>query len=337
MKFVRPGILFLAVAFIPNFGRAHESFLPLHHHSSSHTHSIGGEEAHSHAHEGGKDVRSHSPHSTAEHRFAFAAGGRFTRYSLEGEKAHLWETGVGFDYAVLPWLHLGGDVSYGWFDSDAGRAAGLLAPHAHVDFHIPIAPAWEVIAGFEVGFPGGEEALVGKHWELAPHVELRYDRGGWFAEAGARLVFVTGEDNHEHEHAAHEHAEEAGETEEHGEEEEHHGEEEAHGEEEHHEAGATHVHAADFHETVEPHGERELQYSVGVGVRLLQKRLTLETQLTGVRVLAGETPADDYLRAGVRGSWALTERVLLTTEGSIPITDAERNQWQTSMGVRVSF
>ena len=296
----------LVILVAPALSPAHESFLPLHHHTGSHQHA-----GHDHASEApdGKVDHLHEPASPfTEERFAIATGGRYTRYALgEDGPGHLWETGLGIDYAVTPWFHLGGDVSYGWYDSAVGRADGWMKPHAHLDFHIPIRSAWEIIVGLEVGFPGGDEALVGSHWEWAPHLELRYDPGQWFAEAGASLSFIVGDKDNDHEGEAH--------------------------------AGAAHDHgdAVDFHEIVEPHGERELDYYGTLGVRLLDRRLTLAGRLAGVHVLVGETPADDYLRAGLRVSYQLTGKVLLTTEASLPITDAERNQWQISAALRVGF
>lgn len=303
----------LAILVAPALSSAHESFLPLHHHSGSHEHAGHEHAAHDHAHEApdGKGGHLHEPAPAfTEERFAIATGGRYTRYDLgAGEHGHLWEAGLGIDYAVTPWLHLGGDFAYGWYDSDDGRADGWMTPHAHLDFHIPIRGAWEIIVGLEVGFPGGDEALVGDHWEWAPHLELRYDPGQWFAEAGASLSFIVGEKDHAHDHDEHAHEGEA------------------------HDHGDT----ADFHEIVDPHGERELDYYGTLGVRLLDRRLTLAGRIAGVHVLAGETPADDYLRAGLRVSYQVTEKVLLSTEASLPITDAERNQWQISAALRVGF
>ena len=303
----------IAVLVVPTLSPAHESFLPLHHHSGSHQHSGHDHAAHDHAHDepDGKGGHLHEPGPAfTEERFAIATGGRYTRYDLgAGEHGHLWETGLGIDYAVTPWLHVGGDVTYGWYDSPTGRADGWMTPHAHLDFHIPIRSAWEVIVGLEVGFPGGDEALVGDHWEWAPHLELRYDPGQWFAEAGVSLSYIVGEKDHHHDHEGEAHEGEA------------------------HDHGDT----ADFHEIVDPHAERELDYYGALGVRLLDRRLTLAGRLAGVHVLAGETPSDDYLRAGLRVSYQITEKVLLTTESSLPITDAERNQWQISAALRVGF
>lgn len=298
-----------AALLAPTLSTAHESFLPLHHHSGSHGHARHEHAAHSHDEPDGKGGHIHKTPAFTEERFAIATGGRYTRYSLDEGDGHLWETGLGIDYAVTSWLHIGGDVSYGWYDSSAGRADGWMTPHAHLDYHIPLRGAWEVIVGLEVGFPGGDEALVGDHWEWAPHLEVRYDPGQWFAEIGATLAFIVGEEDHAHDHEGHAHEGEA------------------------HDHGDT----ADFHEIVDPHGERELDYYGTLGVRLLDRRLTLAGRLAGVHVLAGETPADDYLRAGLRVSYQITDKVLLTTEGSLPITDAERNQWQVSVGLRVGF
>jgi hypothetical protein len=299
--------LLLLTAFSPLVSSAHESFLPLHHHSSSHEHTAHAG-IHTHREPDGKHVHEHSATALTEERFAFAAGARFTRYSVPDAKAQLWETGVGIDFAVRPWLHVGGDIAYGWFESGRTKVDGWLSPHAHLDLHLPVGGAWEVVAGLDVGLPFGDEALVGEHWEWAPHVELRYDRGGWYAEAEASLAFIKEKGEHDH------HAEEEGDT--------HEGE---------------HEHSMDVPEIVEPHGERELRYGLAAGVRLLDRRLTLESRLTGIHILAGETPEDDYLRTGVRVSWAFDHRWLLSAEGTVPITDAERNQWQASVGLRVGF
>ena len=305
----------IAVLLVAIEAVAHEGFLPLHHHSGIHEH--GG---HAHGHElhsdrSAKHGDTHIGPALTEQRFALASGARFTRYSIDGKDAHLWEVGVGVDYAVVPWLHLGGDFSHGWFDSEDGSADGWLTPHAHLDFHIPLGGAWEVLAGFEVGFPGGEEALVGDHWEWAPHVEVRYDPGNWYAQASASLVLVAGEE-HDHAERGTEHSSEAADQE--------------HSEE-------AHTRTDDFHEVVDPHGERELRYSLAAGVRLLESRLSLESQLSAVHVLSGESPADNYVRAGVRASFTLHKQFIVTAGASVPISDAERNQWQASMGIRVSF
>jgi hypothetical protein len=296
---------------------AHESFLPLHEHGP-HRHSHAAHEHHDHTRDG---KQAHAHDEVEESRWAIATGARYTRYSLDSGSAHLWETGLGADFAILPWLHLGGDVSYGWFNSDESNSSGLLVPHAHLDIHLPLAGHWEVVTGLEVGFPGGDEELVGRHWEWAPHVEIRHDRETWFVAAGASFVIISGEN---HEHHAHEESEEHHEEEGHDHEEE--SEHEDHGEE-----------ALDIHRIVDPHGERELQYYGAFGVRLLDQRLTVETRLSGVHVTSGDTDDRNYLRAGLRASWMLNERLTLTTEGSVPITDAERNQWQVSFGMRVAF
>jgi hypothetical protein len=301
-------------------------------------HSHGG---HSHGVNDGKAGAPFAPEQFRHHRFAFVSGARFTRYSTEDGKAHLWETGVGFDYEIFPSLHIGADLTYGWFDSKTGDADGLLSPHLHFDFHIPLARGWEIGLGVEVGLPGGEEALVGEHWELAPHLEVRYDAGAWFVDADAKLVFVFEEGDH-HQHGGSDHHEHEAEEDESGPHEhaaEPHDEE--HEEETHTDTHDHHLHAhehpEDFHHLVEPHGESELQYSLAAGVRVFDRKLTLESRLAGVRVLAGETAAQNYVRGGFRASWALNERVLLIGEASMPVTDAERNQWQTSIAMRVSF
>lgn len=284
---------------------SHESFLPLHEHGTQ-TH-----EHHGHAHQAhvpdGKSTAHvhHEEHS----RWAVATGLRYTRYSLEDGRALLWETGLGFDYAVLPWLHLGGDVSYGWFDSKGGSADGWLVPHAHVDFHLPLGSNWEAVVGLGVGFPGGEAALVGDHWSWEPHLELRYDRRAWFFATGVNFTIISGETHDEHEH-------------EHGDEEEVH-------EHDHEER--------DFHEIVDPHGQRELRYYGAFGVRMFDERLALEARLTGVHITSGTEDNRNYLRGGIRASWRLTERVSIYAEGNVPLTDAQRNDWQSSAALRIAF
>ena len=121
-----------------------------------------------------------------------------------------------------PWLHVGGDVSYGWFDYQETSDDGWLTPHLHADIHLPLGRGWELIAGLEAGLPEGDETLTGRHWEWAPHLELRYDQPRGFLEAGASYAFISGD---EHNHA---------------------------------EDGAAHAedHALEIHQIVEPHGER---------------------------------------------------------------------------------
>lgn len=329
MRFSKLLLLATALAGSASALRAHEAFLPLHEHYPSvghgHAHSHGA--PHERAATEGKHMRIEPAPEPGEHRFTFASGLRYTRLSVEGERAELWETAAGFDFAVLPWLHLGGEATYGWFDSEAGSADGWMSPSAHADLHLPIGGNWELIAGFGVGFPGGEEALVGEHWLWEPHLELRYDRGAWFVAAGVGLAILTGS-GHQHEEAeAHaEHAEEEGEAHEEG--------EEAHAEEAH---AHSHASGGDFHEIVDPHGERELEYYGAAGVRLLDQRLTLEGRLSGVRVLQGETPARDFLRIGARTALRLGKDVTLSAGGSVPITDARRSEWQAFISAGVAF
>lgn len=310
---------------------AHESFLPLHdfHLHQSHEH----HEHHEHAE--GKTAHDHD--HTLTHRLEIASGVRYTRHSLHGEAAHLWETTVGFEYSATSWLHMGADVSYGWFDSDEGSADGLMVPHAHIDIHLPLGGSWELLASFGVGFPGGEENLVGDHWEFTPGIELRYDRHTWFASAGASFVFVEGGHHHHHDH----HASDADES--HEEHDEHGEEHDAHEEPDHDEYPAHHDHAHaghaenDFHEIVDPHGSRELHYHVAFGVRPFDERLELESRLSAVHVTSGDTEDRNYLRAGLRASWKIDDRWIVSTQGSVPITDARRNEWQASLAVRVDF
>ncbi|RYD76866.1 MAG: hypothetical protein EOP84_16325 [Verrucomicrobiaceae bacterium] len=88
---------------------------------------------------------------------------------------------------------------------------------------------------------------------------------------------------------------------------------------------------------VDPHGDREVHYHTTFGVRLFDESLTLEGRFHGVHVISGETPDRDYLRAGVRAVYRLSENCAIRTEASIPLTDARRNQWQASASLQVSF
>lgn len=328
---------FLIVAvLLPAGAQAHESFLLWHdHHLHSEEH--GTEEAvhtHAHGHEEheAKEQRDVELDIHAESRWAVGTGLRYTRLSWEGAPADFWETGVGISFAVTPWLHVGGEASYGWFDSSEGGSGGWLMPHFHVEVEFPLAEGLEVSLGTELGIPGGDEGLVGEHWELAPGLTVHYERGWWFAEAGASFFFVNGGDHHDHhgsegeEDHDHEEKEPLGEAEDGDDEEHHHGEAHEHG----HEPG-------DFHDVVDPHGARELHYQAAFGVRLLDERLTLEGRFHGVHVTSNDTPARDYLRAGLRASYVITENWAVRTEASVPISDARRNQWQTSVSVQVSF
>ena len=298
---------------------AHETFLPLHEHNpASHSHTLTASHDHEAFH--GKETIIHASHAAS--RLSVAAGARYTRFSIDGSGADLWETGFGFDFAATPWLHVGGDVSYGWFDSKLGDSSGWLVPHAHIDVHIPIRDHWEILVGARIGFPGGDEALVGNHWEWEPHAELTYDRGNWFARAGVGLVFVTGDDHADHGEA---------EGELHGE-DQHDETEHAHGESE-----ESHGSSPDFHEIIHPHGERELNYYGAFGVRMLDQRLTVEARLAGVHVLSNDTAERNYLRAGLLGSWQFAEDLSVAAQFSMPISDAERNDMQVAVGVRVAF
>lgn len=311
----RPFLSLAALSLSPLAATAHDSFLPLHHHAQPHDHG-------DHSHTTGEvDPKGgHAPISSWEEpeRFTLATGAQYTRYS----DANLWETGFGFDYAAVEWLHVGGSVSYGWFHGDDGDAQGWLQPSVHLDLHVPIASDWEVVAGLEVGVPGGKEELVGVHWEWTPHLELRYDRGGWYVETGASLAFVV-EDAHAHEPEGPAEENEAEHRRQHAE----NGDEEIH----------PHEHSGDFHEIVSPHGERELHYFAEAGVRVLNKRLNLGARLSGVHVLAGESSGADYVRAGLGASWALNERMIISSNVGAPISDAARNRWQSSVGLRVGF
>jgi hypothetical protein len=265
------------------------------------------------------------PHG-ADHRWTVASGVRYTRYNLSSGKADLWEVGFGADYQILPWLHIGGEFGYGWFDSREGSAEGWLTPYFHLDAHIPLAGNWELIAGLGVGFPGGEKNLVGDHWTWEPHLELRYDRGPWYVAAGVGLAFIEGDNHEDHDHDSHEEEEhEDG----HADHEE--GAHDEHAEHDHH------AHSGDFHEIVDPHGDREFHYYGAFGVRLLEERVSVEARLVGVHVISGESPADNYLRAGLRTSWNITDRFALSAEGNVPITSTERNDWQTSLSFRFQF
>jgi hypothetical protein len=265
-----------------------------------------------------------------QQRWAVGTGVRYTQYSFEDERAHLWEAGLGLSYRATPWLNVGAEISYGWFDSDEGRSSGVMLPHFFADVHLPVAKNWEAVVSMGAATPGGDEGLVGDHWELTPGIALRHDRRGWFAEAGANLVFVLGGTDHNHEgegdadHDSHE--------------EEEQGEEEDHEAEDGHGHVEEHGHApGDFHEVVDPHGECEVNYYATFGVRLLDERLTLEGRFHGVHVISGETPDRDYLRAGARAIYRLKENWAIRTEASVPITDARRNQWQASLSLQVSF
>ncbi len=343
-------------SFLPLQTSAHESFLLWHnHHLHLHEHS-----PHSHGHEYGHDHEHHehdhlqgdgkSGHKLElqvdeEHRWAFGTGVRYTRLSWEDEAAHLWESGVGMSYRVNEWLNLGAEVTYGWFDSVEGRSSGVMFPHFFADVHLPIAERWEAIVSLGTATPGGDEGLVGNHWEVSPGIALRYDTGRWFVEAGANLFFLYGYHDHahgsgddeqheDHEEEAHEeHHDEAGHEDDHGHEHEHE-------EETHHAHSDTegHGHApGDYHEVVDPHGKREVDYYLSLGVRLLDERLTLEGRFHGVHVISGDTPSRDYLRVGARAVYQVNENWAIRTEASVPITDARRNQWQTSLSVQVSF
>ncbi|MHA3770999.1 hypothetical protein ACXR0O_05610 [Verrucomicrobiota bacterium sgz303538] len=311
----------IVAVLLPAGAHAHESFLIWHDHHL-HLDDHGTEEAeHSHVHvheeHDAKDHRDVEFDVHAESRWTVGTGLRYTRLSFEGEPADFWEIGVGISFAATPWLHVGGEASYGWFDSSEGSSGGWLMPHFHAEVEFPLAKGLEVSFGAELGIPGGDEGLVGEHWELAPSIAVHYERGRWFAEAGASFFFVNGEDHHDH------HGSEGEE----GHHDEHtHGEEHEHG----HEPG-------DFHDVVDPHGARELHYHAAFGIRLLDERLTLEGRFHGVHVVSNDTPDRDYLRAGLRTSYSITENWAVRTEASVPISDARRNQWQTSVSLQVSF
>jgi hypothetical protein len=319
---------------------AHESFLLWHEHRHSHGMHAGHEDHAEHDHPDHKehlDAAKDIHHPTHEFdQWTISTGARYTRLSLEGERAHLWETGLGVAFRPISWLEVGAEASYGWFDSAEGSADGWMIPHVHVDAHIPIAPNLELVVGGDIGFPGGEEALVGDHWEFVPHLAVRYDKGNWFAEAGVAYVFITGGDIHDH-------GSQAGESEsDHGgdvhDEEDHEGEEHDEHEEEHGEGShASHGGTADFHEIVDPHGEQELQYHGALGLRLLDERLTLEGRVQGVRVTRGSTEDRNYVRAGLRTTWSFNEHWRVRAEASVPITDARRNHFQGSISLQVSF
>jgi hypothetical protein len=342
----------IAGALVPLGAHAHESFLLWHshhfhlhdhaEHAGSHDDHHGHDHSEDHAHPDSKGSHKMEVEADEEPRWAIGTGVRYTRLSLEGERAHLWEAGLGISYQATSWLHLGAEAVYGWFDSREGRSGGWMVPHFYAEAHLPVAENWEVALGAEVGTPGGDEGLVGDHWELAPAITVRYDKGKWFAEAGASFVFILGGTDHDH-GADHE---EHGEAEAHNEEEHHEEAEEGHeheAEEHGHETeqpahSGGHAHApGDYHEVVDPHGERELHYHAAFGVRLLDERLTLEGRFHGVHVTSGETEDRDYLRAGVRAAYVINETWSIRTEGSVPITDARRNQWQTSVSLQVSF
>lgn len=297
-----------AVALAPTLS-AHESFLPMH---AFHLHQ---KETHAHDPADGKSAQdhAHAHDGEASSRFQVATGARYTRLSLNGERADLWESTVGVEFSVTSWLHLGGELSYGWFNSDEGGADGLMVPHAHADLHFPLGGSWEVLAGFDVGFPGGDEALVGDHWEFTPSVELRYDQHTWFGAVGTSFAFTEGDDQHDHEH---EHDEAGDEHDEHSHDE--------HGE-------------ADFHEIVDPHGSRELHYFAAFGVRVLDESLELESRLSGIHVTSGDTEDRNYVRAGLRAAWKIDDRWTVSAQASLPITEARRNEWQASLAVRVGF
>ena len=297
---------------------AHEGFLPLHEHSAHrHAHHDHSAEEHA-AHDGKGHKHVHTPHQ--ESRWAVATGVRYTKYAAPGIRGSLWETGLGLDYTVLPWLHIGGDVSYGWFSSPEGDADGWLIPHFHADVHLPLGGKWEVVTGLEIGFPAGEENLTGDHWEWAPHVELRRDAGPWYVAAGASFAISSG-DSHDHD----DHAQEG------HEEHEHDHEDEAH------DHAAHQGHTGDFHEIVDPHGERELRYYAAFGVRVFDEKVTLESRLSGVHVTSDDTEFRNYLRGGLRVNWQIRENLTFSTEGSVPLTNAERNDWQASAALRVAF
>jgi hypothetical protein len=230
---------------------------------------------------------------------------------------------VGVEYNPSPWLHFGAEVSYGWFESDEGNADGLMVPHAHVDFHLPFGGAWEVLAGFDVGFPGGDETLVGDHWEFTPSVEIRYNREIWFAAAGTSFVFTEG-DGHDHGADGHEHGDEED------------ADHEEDGDHEQDESDSSNGETS-FEDVVDPHGSRELHYFTAFGVRVLDERLELESRLSGIHVTSGDTPDRNYVRAGLRASWKFDERWAISAQASMPLTEARRNEWQASLAVRVGF
>src|SRR5687768_3824039 len=90
---------------------AHDAFLPLHEHRpGAHSHGSHGAShetgAHQHAQSAdGKHVHLDEAHAAS--RWVVATGVQYTRYSVAGSRAELWETGLGFEFAVLPWLHAG--------------------------------------------------------------------------------------------------------------------------------------------------------------------------------------------------------------------------------------
>ena len=315
--------LLLGISVVPGALWAHEGFLPLHEHGEHrHTHrdSVHGEDAHVHG--DGKEHKHVHMKEEAESRWAVATGVRYTRYVSEHARGSLWEAGLGADFAVTPWLHLGGDFSYGWFDGVDGQADGWLTPHAHLDVHLPVSENFEVIAGLEVGFPFADEELTGEHWEWVPHLEVRYDAGAWYAAAGVDFAFSdVGHGEHFHE----------GEEENGGDNEQ---AEEEHDEGEHLDQPG---HEAHLHEIVDPHGERELRYHAAFGVRMMEERMTAEVRFSGVHVISDDTEARNYLRGGLRLTWRLSEAVSFSAEGNIPIGHAERNDWQASAAVRVGF
>lgn len=326
----------IAGALAPLGVNAHESFLLWHDHRFHlHGEEVPGHEhePHDHAHIDAKGDGKLELEGHEEQRWAIGTGVRYTRLSLEGERAHFWETGLGISYQATPWLHVGAEIGYGWFDSHEGRSSGWLIPHFFTEVHLPLSETWEVALGGEVGVVGGDEGLVGDHWELAPSVTLRYDRGRWYAEAGARFVFILGGEDHDH-------GEEDGSAG-HPEEEAEHGHEAGeHGHDEHegHAYAAGHAHApGDFHDVVDPHGERELHYHVALGVRFLDERLTLEGRFHGVHVTSGHTIDRNFLRAGLRASYAINDNWSVRTEASVPVGDARRYQFQTSVSLQVSF
>lgn len=307
-----PKLLIFGWFFAPGILLGHEGFLPLHEHSE-HRHAESVHRSHDTqvgqvlSAGDGKQHPVHLDHQT-ESRWAVASGFRYTRYASTEARGSLWTAGVGADFALLPWLHLGADGAYGWFDGDQGRAEGWLTPHLHLDVHVPLARNFEIIAGLEVGLPIADASLAGDHWEWAPHVELRYDLGKWYAVAGIDFAFTDG---------AHQHGEE-----------DHEGE---HDLEEHGE------HGAELHEVVDPHGKRELRYHAAFGARFRDEALTAEARLTGIHVFSNDTDLQNYVRGSLRLTWRWSGRVSFSVEGNVPIGHGERNDWEASGAVRVRF
>jgi hypothetical protein len=246
--------------------------------------------------------------------FPFEAGARsrLVAFDIAGEQGYYGVFSPRF-FAKALGLSLGAEVPWVNLHTAAGVTSGLGNPLLIAQYARPFSPAWTAQAGVQWELPFGDtdHGLAGDHAMLLPWVGARHELGAsWHLSGMLGFSYAIEEPITEDEAGVAPLAKAA-----------HNGVDHGSGE------------AAPLF--VNPHGDREAQWRLGVG-RALARRWMLEAFALGQADLTGSN-AVFYTRAGASAEWMATSSVGLQFIADAPVTAARRSEAALGADVKIMW